>query len=79
MNNKGATSLNENYFLIKHPVIAKELLKNNFYKEDKINNKNIITTCQLALNGIKYGISQKKCDTIVYSLSEYINLLTKND
>ncbi|MBQ9245959.1 (Fe-S)-binding protein [bacterium] len=77
INKKGTCSLMENYFLLKYPKIAKQILKNNFYKKQELDNKIIVTSCNLTLVGLKRCISIINSNAKVYTYAEYVNLLTK--
>lgn len=79
INEKGACALTENFLLVKHYDIAAELVRNNFYKKEKINDKIIITTCNIAALGLKIGSCITKSNAKVYTLAEYINLSGKID
>ena len=68
----------ENYFLLKHPDIAEQILENTFYKKDEIDNKTIITTCQLDKIGLEKCIKKINSNANLYSLSEYICLSDKD-
>ena len=78
INRKGCCSTMENFFLLKHPDISDELLQNCFYKKEEIDNKTIITTCQLDKVGLKNGIKTINSNANLYSFSEYICLLDKD-
>ena len=79
INQKYSCSLMENFFLIKYHEITKEMIKNCFYSKEITNKKIIITTCNQASAGLKYGIAKTKSDAKVYTLSEYINLTADNE
>ena len=78
INRKGACSTMENFLLLKHPVIAEELIKKVFYKKEEIDNKTIITTCQPDKVGLKNGIKSINSNANLYTLSEYICLCDKD-
>lgn len=63
INFKGACTLMENFFAIKHPKLAKKIAKNITYKNDK----NIITTCNITKWGLLKLFKKK-----VISYSEYL-------
>lgn len=77
LNRKGSCSTMENFFLLKFPEIAEELLSKVFYKKEEIDNKTIITTCQLDKVGLKNGIKTINSNANLYSLAEYICLSDK--
>ena len=77
INRKGCCSTMENFFLLKHPDIAEELIEKCFYKKEEIDNKTIITTCQLDKVGLKNGIKTINSNANLYSFAEYICLLDK--
>ncbi len=79
INEKGTCALTENFMLFKHYDIAAELVKNNFYKKEKIEGKIIITTCNIAALGLKLGSCITKSKAKVYTLSEYINFSDKTE
>ena len=55
INQKGACSLMENFFAIKHPKLAKKIANNMNYKS----NENIITTCNITKWGLSKILKQK--------------------
>ncbi len=79
LNKKGICSLMENFFLIRNPKSKKEIIKNLNINPSEIENKTIITTCQLSKYGLKEIIREKNIKTKVISFAEYINLLTNNE
>ena len=79
INQKGICSLMENFFLIKNKKKKKEIINSMNIASLQLENKTIITTCQLSKYGLKEIIKEKNITTKVLSFSEYINLLTKNE
>ena len=77
INRKGCCSTMENFFLLKHEEFAEELIQKVFYKKEEVDNKTIITTCQLDKIGLKKGIKTINSNANLYSLSEYICLSDK--
>ena len=77
INRKGSCSTMENFLLLKHPEFAEELFQKVFYKKDEIDNKTIITTCQLDNVGLKKGIKTINSNANLYTLTEYICLCDK--
>ena len=69
----------ENFFLIKNKKKKKEIINSMNIASLQLENKTIITTCQLSKYGLKEIIKEKNITTKVLSFSEYINLLTKNE
>ncbi|MBQ8887739.1 MAG: (Fe-S)-binding protein [Candidatus Gastranaerophilales bacterium] len=78
INRKGSCSTMENFFLLKHPEFIEELIEKIFYKKEEIDNKTIITTCQLDKVGLKKGIKTINSNANLYSLAEYICLSDKD-
>ena len=78
LNRKGCCSTMENFFLLKHPDFSEDLVQNCFYKKEEIDNKTIITTCQLDKVGLKNGIKTINSNANLYSFSEYICLSDKS-
>ena len=71
INKKFSCSLMENYFLLKHPEIIPKIIDALFYKKEDIENKIIVTSCNLTKWGI-YECCKLKCiNTDVVSLCEY--------
>ena len=77
INREGSCSTMENFFFIKHEEFAEELIQKVFYKKEEIDNKTIITTCQLDKIGLKNGIKIINSNANLFSLSEYICLSDK--
>ncbi len=74
INKKGSCSLMENFFMLKYKELYKILLKSVFYKKAEIDNKTIITTCQLSKQGIAKGIDYIGSNANIVSYSEYIEI-----
>ncbi|MCD7880003.1 MAG: hypothetical protein LUG16_08750, partial [Candidatus Gastranaerophilales bacterium] len=73
INRKGACSLTENFFILKHRAISELLLKNTSYKKEEIAEKDIITTCQLSKWGLIKASKANKINCKVLSYPEFIN------
>lgn len=69
INKKGSCSLMENFFMIKHPKLARKISKEIAYSKSELENCELITTCNLA----KWGLS-KQLKQEVLSYAQYINL-----
>lgn len=64
INRKGSCSLMENFFLIKHPKIAKQIINTVKYTDEELKGKKLITTCNIA----KWGLSViQKNEILSYS------------
>jgi len=72
LNKKGSCSLMENYFMLKHPDFAEQLLETAFYSKDDIKDNDIVTFCSLNKWGLIEGFRKKGINTGVYSIAEYI-------
>ncbi len=77
INKKGICSLTENYFMLKYPKISKQILENNFYSYEEIDDKIVVTSCLLSSIGLKKCISDIKSTAKVYTYSEYINFIVQ--
>ncbi|MBQ3642310.1 (Fe-S)-binding protein [bacterium] len=64
INTKGECTLLENFFMIKHPLLAKKISKN--LPAPLINN-DIVTTCQITKAGLEHKYKKK-----VYTYAEYL-------
>ena len=73
INKKGSCSYMENYFLIKHLKETKKMIKYIFDNSKEMDDKVIITTCNLSSIGLKYCISKINSKVKVYLLSEYLD------
>lgn len=72
INQKGSCSLGENFFILKHPVIAQQMIKKVFYDRKITDNKTVITTSLPDMIGIKLAIHKQKGNAKVFTLAEYI-------
>lgn len=68
INKKGSCSLMENFFMIKHPKLAKIISKEVKYSQNELENCKLITTCNLAKWGLSKQLKQK-----VLSYAQYVN------
>ena len=75
INKKGSCSLMENFFIMKYPKLANQLIKEVFYKKEETDNKTIITSCLLSLTGLKKALNITKSNAKVCSYAEYISCL----
>lgn len=78
INKKGSCSVMENFFSLKHPDMANQLFDSVFYKKEDVQDKTIITTCQLDKIGLKKRLKRLNSNAKLYQYSEYICLLDKN-
>ena len=67
INKKGTCSLMENFFMLKHRNLAKQIRNSVFNSVEQMKEKDIITTCNLT----KWGLS-KQLKRKVFSYSEYV-------
>lgn len=72
INKKGSCSLMENFFMLKYKKLTKILIDKVFYKKEELDNKYIITTCQLSKLGLSKGAKAIKSNAKVLSYSEYV-------
>lgn len=77
LNRKGICSLMENFFYIKHKKESDKISKVSFYNEKEINNKTIVTSCQISKWGLKSILNNLKLKFKVLSLAEFIELERK--
>lgn len=77
INKKGCCSTMENFLAFKHPNIASQLYDTVFYKKEEIQDKIVLTTCQLDKIGLKNGLKRINSNAKIYQYSEYICLLDK--
>lgn len=78
INKKGSCSTMENFFAFKHFSMVNQLFDTVFYKKVDIQDKTIITTCQLDKIGLKKGVKKINSNAKLYQYSEYICLLDKD-
>ncbi len=72
LNKKGTCSLFENFFLIKHPLFTKKYFDSLFFNKNEINNKTIITSCNISKWGLIINSNSLKSNTNIISYSEYV-------
>lgn len=72
INTKGSCSLMENFFILKYRQIVKKIIDTVFYKKEEIDNKYVITTCQLAKIGLEKGAKIIGSNAKILTYSEYI-------
>ena len=70
---KGLCSSMENFFILKYPKIAKEIINNSFYVDDEISDKILFSSCQLSRIGLIKSLKIKGINTTVMSYSEYVS------
>jgi Fe-S oxidoreductase len=74
INRKGCCSGMENFLMLKHKNIFLKLIENVMYKKEEINNKKLVTSCNLSILGFKELVKKKQMNTQIYSYSEYVFL-----
>ncbi len=72
INKKGSCSLMENFFILKYKKLAKVLIEKVFYKKEELDNKYIITSCQLSKLGLKKCAKIISSNANVLTYSEYV-------
>ncbi len=72
INKKGTCSLMENFYIFKYPKLTKLLLNTVFFKKEELENKYIITSCNLSKLGIEKGIKELKSNAKVITYAEYV-------
>lgn len=73
INKKGSATLMENFFMIKHKKEYNKILNKVFYKKKDIQNKTIVTTCNISKLGLYSSAKKLKINCRILSYYEFLN------
>ena len=59
--------------MFKHPKLSEKLLENIFYNKEEIEDKVIVTSCNLTRLGLIENCTKKKINTKIISIAEYLS------
>lgn len=69
---KQLCSAMENFLIIKHPKISKQIIETSFLKKEEIDKKTIVTSCLISKIGLLICLIYIGANTAVMTYSEYI-------